>query len=565
MLSELPVNEHPGALIVTRLKTDADQIAEQINRLSKKSVAVAHHTDSNTKLTELGEWPVLVITHRAYELALDFLGQDGTIQQTWPFFHQWGSPVQEFCDRKRKLVIIDECLDIVEQLEAGLDGLRNTLGAIPQSIREKFPREVAAIEALVKSVEQIGSEGEGQPTAEAMLLINAIHEDCPPDFNGLRKALRERVRFDYQIGKNDLRENERLKKQHDQRLKSLQSIFSSWAYYAKVNAHHTLNTARLLVPEGVKGAVVLDATASANVIYDLFDGAAVLTPPEESRSYRNVTLHVSRGHKTGKNFMENHAKEVCQKLFADLNERLSGRRVFIVCHKGVESVLETYDPAFTMKLGHWGKVDGSNEWKDCDTCVVFGLSYRPDTWTANVFMAFQGPQETEWLRADGNRPFKQHLDIRQALKEGQMVTEVVQAINRVRCRRVIDHLGNCPPTEVYLMLPGGRLADVIVDGIRSQMPGIQVLEDWEFRGQRSRVKKAKGFEAILKYLENMPPGRQSKTHLCDKLGVSTSTIKRFIAAATGSDSPLARAVEKAGVVIDSLREGKTQRLYFIKG
>ena len=86
MLARLPIGEHPGVLIVTRLKADASQIAHDINRISGKNTAVAYHTDTKeeVKISDLCESPVVVITHRAYELALDFLGEDGVIQQTWP-------------------------------------------------------------------------------------------------------------------------------------------------------------------------------------------------------------------------------------------------------------------------------------------------------------------------------------------------------------------------------------------------------------------------------------------------------------------------------------------------
>ncbi len=47
MLSRINKDLHPGALIVTRLKTDADQIAEKINEPSgNKEEAFAYHSDT---------------------------------------------------------------------------------------------------------------------------------------------------------------------------------------------------------------------------------------------------------------------------------------------------------------------------------------------------------------------------------------------------------------------------------------------------------------------------------------------------------------------------------------
>lgn len=117
MLTEL--RDHPGVLIVTRRKADADDIARQINDVSGKDCAFAYHTDSkkDIKITELEQWPVLVITHRAYELALDFLGAEGTIESTWRYFHAFNNGGNFDFDKffnegnRRKLVVVDsqEC------------------------------------------------------------------------------------------------------------------------------------------------------------------------------------------------------------------------------------------------------------------------------------------------------------------------------------------------------------------------------------------------------------------------------------------------------------------------
>lgn len=548
--------EHPGALIVTRLIEEANRIALQINEMTGREVALAHHSESETKLTGLREWPVLVITHRAYEQALDFLGQEGTIQQTWSFFHEWNGS-------RRKLIIIDECLDLVEHSQVDLDRLRATLGAFPQSLRDSFPEEVHAVQCMVDILEHMHSSAKDKPRAETLLLPQAITEATPPDFTALRSAFRN-VRWDRQQGKDDLRENERLRKRYDEVIRSLHTVFRSWLYYSKINAKHTLNTARLLVPEEVKGAVVLDATASVNLIYQLFSNAFLLTPPQGARNYQNVTLHVSKGHRLGKVFMGNNPQKLCESLVSGLEGLLTGRDVFLITHKAVEPILISYETSFTMNTGHWGKVDGSNAWKDCDTCVVFGLPFRPDWWTANVFMAYQGPQETEWLRSEGNRPFGLKQDIRQALKLGQIVTEVVQAINRVQCRKVIDAEGNCPPTDVYLLLPGGD-TDEILQGIQGEMPGVEV-KDWLFSQQKvkKRVRRSNYESAFISFAQSMAEGRQSKSQIQKALGISNDVLKGLLGKVKDTTSELSAKIAEVGVTVEVKREGRTQRLYLVK-
>ncbi len=562
MLSELAFDWlHPGALIVTRLIEDANQIATQINELVGREVALAHHSDSGTKLMALGAWPVLVITHKAYELALDFLGQEGTIQQTWPFFHEYNGG-------RRKLVVIDECLDIVEHSQMDLDRLRATVGAIPEFIREDFPQEMEAISCMTGIMEQLSENLRDTKTMETMALKDAVSQGTPPDFAALRKAIRERVRFDKLVlGKQDLYENERQKKRHDEVLRNLHWIFRSWMYYAKVDTKHAFHTARLLVPEDVKGAVVLDATASSNVVYQLFKDAWPLQPPEGARNYGNFTLHISRGHRVGKGYMEDNAAKLSETLVADLSQRIAGRNAFVVTHKGVEASLAGYELPFEMNTGHWGKVDGSNQWRDCDTVVVFGVQYMPDSWTANTYMAHQGVQDTEWLRHSEARAYKEHPDIRRALKMGQMVTSVVQAINRVQCRKVIDAQGSCPVTEGYMLLPADSVADELLKGIKREMPGVQVTEDWDFGSQKTkkRIKKSKHDEALLKHLENMQDGRLAKSTLCKLVGIPERSMDRFISRCKEADSGLADSLHMLGVRLEVKRGGKNPTTYFVKG
>jgi hypothetical protein len=548
-------------------------MAEQINDLSreygylsgKDLIALAHHSDSQTDLGDLKDYPVVVITHRAYEMALDSLGQDGTIQQTWPFFHGWNGSY-------RKLVIVDECLDCVEQSEAGLDGLRRTLGLIPHKIRKRFSKEIEAIELIIKILSDMDQKAKNQPMRELMLLGDKITQGDLPDFTALRAALRKEVRWDLvSLQKTDPKEKDRLSRIHDQRLKSLHCIFRSWMYYARLEGKHTLNTARLLVPDNTRGPVVLDATASSNPLYEVFDRAALCRAPSGARNYKNVTLHVSVGHRTGKRYMTHNAKQVCADLICDLRKRIPpDSRVFVVCHKDVEPVLATHGPPFEMRTGHWGAIAGSNKWRDCDTVVIFGLPYRRDTWAPNVFMACQGPQSTKWLNSPGNRPFRDHKDIRVALKNGQMITDVVQAINRVRCRQVIDEKGNCPVTDIYILLPNDRtyrLHDALLEGIKREMPAIKIV-NWDYAGQMQkkagRPRRSNYELALIIYLENMADGRVSVNEIARTLGMSRRTMANLITKIDDPGSAISEVLVKVGVRYEVLGKGQRQRAFFVK-
>ena len=557
MLPKVAGDSHPGVLIVTRLKTDADQIAEQINALSEEKQAVAYHsgTKDRLKITDLKKHPVLVITHRAYELALDLLGQDGRIQQTWSFFYDWK-------DKNRRLVVIDEALDIVEHSQAALEGLRQTEATLSQSIRKRFPVEVQCLNEVVDILDSYEKRTRKEKVKEHRILESLIKEGTVPDFTALRQIMREEIRYDQLLCKTDNLEQQRLRELHDSRIRDLNNIIKSWIYYAHTEYQPTLNTARLLVPDNVQGAVVLDATASSNVLYDLFKPAEVISPPPGSRNYQNVTLHVSRGHKVGKRFMKNKAKELSRELIGELNERLGeNRKVFICTHKDVEPVLDSYEPRFNLMTGHWGAVDGSNDYRDCDTAVIFGLPYRPNTWSANVFMALEGPQATEWLQESDKRSWKGYEDIRKSLKNGQIITSIIQAINRVRCRKVTDPEGNCPDTDIYLMLPDDGIAEEILEGIKKEMPWIKTRE-WNFSSAKRQVKRSNHESALSKFIINMNIGRQAISIVKRTLGMSNATCERLISRMKDERSDLYKAMTKVGAKYIS--EGPGKRAFIVK-
>ena len=371
LLSNLSDYEHPGVLIVQKLMADCDLMADHINQYGVRPTAIAYHSDVKDKisLNELQGYPVLVITHRAYELALDHLGQEGRIEQTWPFFHQWEI-------EGRQLIVVDECIDVVEHSQAGLDGLRMTLGAIPQKIRRKFPTEIEAIEAVVCLLDRLDrkfldKKAKMEMVNKQKFLEEAVSNEVMPDFKALRYALRTEGKFDMMnLRTHDAKAKDRIARTHDERLKALHNIFRSWAYYApltKEEGKNTYNTARLLVPDNVRGAVVLDGTAAINPLYKekVFKRARVIPPVHGCRNYKNVSMYVSHGHWCGKRRMSENKKDVCDSLIAELERYIGeGRKVFIATHKELEPMLITYDTSFEMRAGHYGAINGSNDWQD---------------------------------------------------------------------------------------------------------------------------------------------------------------------------------------------------------
>ena len=109
----LPDENHPGVLIVTRLITQADNIAATVNELAGRTIARAFHSKNKDDAGKLSDWPVLVITHRAYEDGLDAVNQGQPNTSNWNRYHDWR-------DASRKLIVIDEALDIIQEAQIDL-------------------------------------------------------------------------------------------------------------------------------------------------------------------------------------------------------------------------------------------------------------------------------------------------------------------------------------------------------------------------------------------------------------------------------------------------------------
>lgn len=457
--------------------------------------------------------------------------------------------------------MVDEALDIVEEAFVTYGDVRSLIAALPDDFVAEDGPQMQVINKVAHVLKTITHDAQdlskrGTPASETMLRMSGDKLAEAFDLVPLRQALRS-SRLDLKLArKSDKDERQRLYMAADRVLKGIQATLESWAWYSKKQFGHAINTARLIVPDDAPGAVILDATASSNLIYALFeDRVDVLPVPSKARRYDNVTLHTARGFAVGKGSMvrkvngdDNAPGTEGNKLMSDLQSRLgTDRKVMLVCHKDIEPTMRSFTPEFgEYHVGHWNALDGRNDWRECDVSVLFGLPYRDDAHTGNMFMAVQGPQTTEWLRSNGDRPWKTHADIRQALRCSYLIVAAVQAMNRTAMRCVVDEAGNCSPCDVFLMLGSGREADTVLEGIVANMPGIKVV-DWEYQGTRKRVRRGRFDDALLAFAKNMLPGKVSASDIRKTLGMSPQAWKEMTKKLRDADNTLSKALTLVGV------------------
>jgi hypothetical protein len=549
-----------GVLIVTRLIDQADEMAREINDHARRVVAVSHHSEKPATTEELHSSDVLVITHQAYVNASERLNRNQTTQ--WDRFISWRGG-------KRLLTIIDEALaNVIENNKITVSNLAQVLGYIPLVVRAALPEQVRALEALHRV---LVSHAEHQSTSEdhpARLLWDDTSAAVTQvtDMSALRAAMKP-LRYDVLVlGEDNDPRRAKIALRVDATLQEAQAIMEQWAYYAQKGQEHSLNSSSFLIPECVPGPVVLDATAHANFLWDLLEEKAqiVLTPPR-TRDYSNVTLHVARATGLGKHSMIKNIRTRFPRVLSALEKEIGPERsVFMCMHKDTEHVAKTYEHPFArFDVGHWGAIDGRNDWSTYHTAVILGLSYRDYVWSTNQFFALQGPQDDAWMQEPS---WKGYSDVRQVMEQRQLSVSIIQAINRVRCRRVIDAQGRSPSADIFIILPKDKTGDAILRDIHADMPELKEVP-WAFELDGTKVRKArKGTShcALITLMSNRLPGSTAMPNIQRELGLGTSKLKELKAVLRDASHPTTAALRDIGVEYVVRGAGRGAKSYLIK-
>jgi hypothetical protein len=244
-LARLP--KHPGVLVITRFTEEADKLVELINRLAGAGNAVARHSKIQVGETAIQQSPVLIVTHAAYLLAMEEIGGLTEEAQRWRRLVTWQNG-------ERRLTIIDEALNTIEQTSVGIDEARMLQGLIPYAVEKKHAAEVKALRALTEKFERLIEEQKGQqkelfekfwrglrdtdfmPLANAMSRVNlsatVLGREANVSRAELSKALQKRTRETF--------------------ANLTRLLLSSWNLYAAQGVLHTLNTAYLPLPPVLK-------------------------------------------------------------------------------------------------------------------------------------------------------------------------------------------------------------------------------------------------------------------------------------------------------------------------
>jgi hypothetical protein len=317
-------------------------------------------------------------------------------------------------------------------------------------------------------------------------------------------------------------------------------------------AQEVFRAGRCIVPIDTSPAVVLDATGRRSPIYPLFpDSIEVVERTRTCRTYERVTLHVGRLRGLGKGTTLRTLKTRVPQLAEALRGALLARGeqtpgdVVVVTHKDAMPVTRAHRDEL-WGIASWGSFHGVNAFQHRSAIAFFSLFYPDDTISEIEFNTARGTQPDEWFQKGGGGQRVRH-DMR-ILK---IANSLVQAINRVRCRRPIDRAGNCLSTDVYLPLPHGTEGDEILAAVEEQMPKIRKV-DWDLQGvdgtstHRRGKLDVRGF--VREKLEQMEPGEVVPTRaLREDIGCRPWWFSKVLKELADPSSELGRAAAARGI------------------
>jgi hypothetical protein len=250
------------------------------------------------------------------------------------------------------------------------------------------------------------------------------------------------------------------------------------------------------------------------------------------------------------------------------------RKVLLVIHKDAEvyiphrkltgGSLEFITPSFmdSLQVAHWGAIDGRNDYQSCDTVVIISTLIPPDHFGINLLFSNTKPENrTDDLLQASTETIRD-------LKFGETMVAVIQAINRVRCRRVVDDAGGCDPTDIFMVLPkaNDKFSKDLVSSLQGEMQGMKFTR-WNISIDgvlKTGVRKDSFGDRLVKHLRKLAPGEYPLGELMDKLKVSKSGRKEMRKDLNNGDSSLSQSLGNLGWRYEVRRVGQRDQALMVK-
>jgi hypothetical protein len=471
------------ALVVTAFIKSADELEEVIGR-GNLSKVIAVHSKNGKKISDIGNQQVLIVTHKHFTMNMynDHINERNliVIDEAIDLLTEYEIKNEDL--RRLKNIVSEVCLKSPKTLEEAKNELDKLIGfiGITDVIHQQInaPKMMSGVEFAMKKTEFLVNDIDGFETLKLDRLRSIVkNNNCSRI--ALGKSLDEHKEKEY-------------KRELLALIETIEYMLQDWFYYYSKNGtlrDASLHHVTMKLPN--KSVVVLDATATTNHLYKLFDDVKLYSDSENARNYANVELYVAKGVKTGLTAMMTEPKAKAEVLIRNLEEHLGAdTKALIVTRKKFVPFISDYKVAFKYQVENYGNLTGKNDWKDFDAVVLYGLLHKPKSYNINRHAVAKTPMDS-----------MDDTDTRDKLIATDLASEVIQAVNRVRCRNVIDEEGNCEATKVFLTLPSGDVGEFILQSITNKMKNI-VVKDWELDSSMTRTssKKSSWLNSVITYV-----------------------------------------------------------------
>lgn len=518
LAQKLKDDDKIGVLIVTKFKSECDRIVEGINNLLEGNLAAAYHSDSPIAKNDLKYTSILVTTHTAFEIR----AKGNHRMNLEDIMMREPLAGENF---ERNFCVVDETisLSVQEQLiNKDISRLSDLLRTIrtekkkllkDTGLLEQFNKEFEVINYLGEEFEKKAENIKGKKMFPLEINLKLINEQMgyksdfgeylSVQFKTIRKVLKSpKFEIAKLVGVRKASKDAQVAIKSDtiEKLNNLEKGLAVTDWCSAYEGTIGFYSAADFFPQKTSFAI-LDATASLDYslrrdVPSLPDRQKTLIVEglEDIRKYDNVTLNYTFT-QTGKNAVLNPKNQKRFSQFIEAIEAKIGKdkKTLLVSHKDAKVWFESLSLESNYQLDNWGNLTGKNDWKDCEVVALYGLLWKPEHLLVNHFLLQSGVDYA--LSEDG-------LKSKQKYEYEDLTREIVQAVNRIRTRIVVDEFGNCKPAEIFVTLPKGQAGMYILNKILQQMPGLKT-EFFNFEIQDARLFSGANQKRIVETLDRL--------------------------------------------------------------
>lgn len=463
-----------GILIVTRYTSEAEEAVKDINAWSDNPYAAAtYHSSSQISRNELYKFndiQVAVITHENYIRNHNASSTNHNIYQQ----------IATFNNSEREIVVIDEEVNLINHIgvsKSSISAIESSLTTlVSRTSNDTTNKELQLVRYLLNNYDSLfyKEHKHKRLIASKASLLTKLSSELEVSVSEIKdlfklECLKESIRSGMLKSINQQLDTKGV----DTYSQNLKYLLDNNLYEYNNGYGFEYKASTLEYPN--KSIAILNATANPNSI-GIPNTKTVKLP--KVKTYEQVRLFKvkTNGKYLGKDAFDKldasgGEEDVFNQIpgmlcdFAEFDynyEDGNNKESALFTHQKVKEGLRINSSNVTVD--HFGNLLGVNKYRNYNNIIIYGIQIKPkyiyiDSLIHSIGVDALLPKNEDRLR-----------DVAYA----DISADIVQAINRGRCRGIVD--SKAPKMDVQLVMPNNKkLASQILSFIAKSMPGVQIL------------------------------------------------------------------------------------------